>query len=63
MQRLHQKAKKIAQLAQKLYQLKILEETLNVKMKMPFGFESDLTQISKIKPVETEAPQRSSAYV
>lgn len=32
-------------------------------MKMPFYFESDLTQISKIKPVETEAPQRSSAYV
>ena len=48
MQRLQQKAKKIAQLSQKLYQLHVLEETLNVKLKV-----KDLSKVSIIKTMHT----------
>ena len=51
LQRLNQKAKKISQLTQKLYQLAVLEETLQVKLKLSAGKQDiSSTEIMKVKP-------------
>lgn len=44
------KAKKISQLTQKLYQLSVLEETLQVKLKLGTRKDVGSTEIMKIKP-------------
>lgn len=60
MQRLNLKAKKISQLTQKLYQLAVLEETLQIKLKL--ANEKNLgssLEIMKAKPpliLTTTAP-------
>jgi hypothetical protein len=48
-QRLSQKAKKIAQLTQKLYQLDLLEETLRIKLRV-----NSMNRVAIMKAMSTE---------